>query len=72
MSQIETRSRLYWNVFLSISGSQEKAQQASQSHIAASSRANQSQSLEVRDNNDEPVGDRWDEEEDWGSLEVGK
>lgn len=40
------------------------------SHHAASSRANQSQSLEVTDNADEPIGDRWDDEEDWGSLEV--
>lgn len=40
------------------------------SHHAASSRANQSQSLEVTDNDDEPIGDRWDDEEDWGSLEV--
>lgn len=58
--------------FLSISGSQDKNQQASLTHQGASSRANQSQTLEVRDNNDEPVGDRWDDEEDWGSLEVGR
>ncbi|CAI5652401.1 unnamed protein product [Oreochromis niloticus] len=50
-------------------GSQDKNQQASLTHHGDSSRANQSQTLEVRDNDDEPVGDRWDDEEDWGSLE---
>uniref|UniRef100_A0A3Q1GC18 N-terminal kinase-like protein n=1 Tax=Acanthochromis polyacanthus TaxID=80966 RepID=A0A3Q1GC18_9TELE len=50
-------------------GSEDKAPQASLPHHAASSRANQSQTLEVTDNDDEPTGDRWDDEEDWGSLE---
>ncbi|KAM9357381.1 N-terminal kinase-like protein [Symphorus nematophorus] len=50
-------------------GSEDKTPQASLTHHAASSRANQSQTLEVTDNDDEPIGDRWDEEEDWGSLE---
>ncbi|XP_058506329.1 N-terminal kinase-like protein [Solea solea] len=48
---------------------EDKTPQASLSHQSAPSRANQSQSLEVTDNDDEPIGDRWDEEEDWGSLE---
>uniref|UniRef100_A0A668A8C1 N-terminal kinase-like protein n=1 Tax=Myripristis murdjan TaxID=586833 RepID=A0A668A8C1_9TELE len=49
--------------------SEAKTPQASLTHLAASSRANQSQTLEVADNDDEPIGDRWDDEEDWGSLE---
>ncbi|KAM4554974.1 N-terminal kinase-like protein [Odontesthes bonariensis] len=49
-------------------GSEDKAPQASLTPHAASGCANQSQTVEVTDN-DEPVGDRWDEEEDWGSLE---
>lgn len=52
-------------------GSEEKPPQTSLTHHAASSRANPSQPLEVTDNDDEPIGDRWDEDEDWGSLEVG-
>lgn len=55
--------------FLSITDSEDKTPQASVTHHAASSRANQSHT--VTDNDDEPIGDRWDEEEDWGSLEVG-
>ncbi|XP_041653261.1 N-terminal kinase-like protein [Cheilinus undulatus] len=50
-------------------GSEEKTPQASTAHHAASSRANQSQTLEVKDNDEETPGDRWDDEEDWGSLE---
>ncbi|KAM7389854.1 hypothetical protein PAMP_023804 [Pampus punctatissimus] len=50
-------------------GSEDKTQQASLTHHAAASRANQSQTLEVTDNDEEPIGDRWDDEEDWGSLE---
>uniref|UniRef100_A0A3Q3JMC9 N-terminal kinase-like protein n=1 Tax=Monopterus albus TaxID=43700 RepID=A0A3Q3JMC9_MONAL len=50
-------------------GSEDKTPQASLTHHGASSRANPSQPLEVTDNDDEPVGDRWDDEEDWGSLE---
>eukprot|EP00064_Thunnus_orientalis_P009858 superscaffoldBa00001277_g9884 len=49
--------------------SEDKTPQASLTHHAASSRANQSQTPEVTDNDDEPIGDRWDDEEDWGSLE---
>lgn len=40
-------------------------------HHTASSHAKQSPSLAVTDNDGEPVGDRWDDDEDWGSLEVG-
>ncbi|XP_073343018.1 N-terminal kinase-like protein isoform X2 [Pagrus major] len=50
-------------------GSEDKTPQASLTHHAASSRANQSHTLEVKDNDEEAMGDRWDEEEDWGSLE---
>lgn len=50
-------------------GSEAKAPQASLPHHAASSHANQSQTLEVTDNDDEPTGERWDDEEDWGRLE---
>ncbi|XP_072251685.1 N-terminal kinase-like protein [Leuresthes tenuis] len=49
-------------------GSEDKAPQASLTPHATSGHANQSQTVEVTDN-DEPVGDRWDDEEDWGSLE---
>uniref|UniRef100_A0A8D3CB87 N-terminal kinase-like protein n=1 Tax=Scophthalmus maximus TaxID=52904 RepID=A0A8D3CB87_SCOMX len=49
--------------------SDDKTPQLSLSHPAASSLANQSQTLEVTDKDQEPIGDRWDEEEDWGSLE---
>lgn len=38
-------------------------------HHTASSHAKQSPSLAVTDNDGEPVGDRWDDDEDWGSLE---
>uniref|UniRef100_A0A8C9ZR54 N-terminal kinase-like protein n=1 Tax=Sander lucioperca TaxID=283035 RepID=A0A8C9ZR54_SANLU len=50
----------------------DKTPQASVTRHAATSGANQSQTHEVTSNNDEPIGDRWDEEEDWGSLEVGR
>lgn len=40
-------------------------------HHTASSHAKQSPSLAVTDNDEEPIGDRWDDDEDWGSLEVG-
>ncbi|XP_036932808.1 N-terminal kinase-like protein isoform X1 [Acanthopagrus latus] len=50
-------------------GSEDKTPHASATHHAASSRANQSHTLEVKDNDEEAIGDRWDEEEDWGSLE---
>lgn len=56
---------------ISVTGSEDKTPQASLAPHAASSHANQSQSLKVTDNDDEPIGDRWDEDEDWGSLEVG-
>lgn len=49
--------------------SEHKTPQATVTRHPPSSCANQSQSLEVTDNDDEPIGDRWDEEEDWGSLE---
>ncbi|CAB1455047.1 unnamed protein product [Pleuronectes platessa] len=51
-------------------GEDDKPPQVSLSHHAASSHANQSQTVEVTDKYDEPIGERWDEEEeDWGSLE---
>lgn len=50
-------------------GSEEKTSPSSLAHRAASDRANQSHSDNVTDNDDQ-VGDRWDEDEDWGSLEV--
>ncbi|XP_035017057.1 N-terminal kinase-like protein isoform X3 [Hippoglossus stenolepis] len=54
-------------------GEDDKTPQVSLSHHAASSHANQSQTVEVTDKDDEPIGERWDEEEeDWGSLEVGR
>lgn len=59
---------LYLIFSLTGSGSEDKTPQASQTHHAASSCANPS--LEVMDNDEEPIGDRWDDEEDWGSLEV--
>lgn len=59
------------HVFISVTGSEDKTPQASLTPRAASSQANQSQSLRVTDNDDEPIGERWDEDEDWGRLEVG-
>ncbi|XP_053180186.1 N-terminal kinase-like protein [Scomber japonicus] len=53
----------------SVPDSEDKTPQATLDHQAESSRANQSQTIEVTDNDEEPIGDRWDEEEDWGSLE---
>ncbi|XP_037635694.1 N-terminal kinase-like protein [Sebastes umbrosus] len=50
-------------------GSEDKTPQAPVTNHAASSRANQSKTHEVTGKNDEPIGDRWDDEEDWGSLE---
>ncbi|XP_047441402.1 N-terminal kinase-like protein isoform X2 [Mugil cephalus] len=50
-------------------GSEDKTPQASLPQRPASSRAKQSLTLEATDNDDEPIGDRWDDEEDWGSLE---
>lgn len=50
-------------------GSEDKTPQTSLTHHTASSHANQSQTLEITANEDEPKGDRWDDEEDWGSLE---
>lgn len=58
-------------VFVGATGSEEKTPQASVTHHAASSHTSQSQSADMTDNDDEPIGDRWDEDEDWGSLEVG-
>uniref|UniRef100_A0A8C7ZDT1 N-terminal kinase-like protein n=1 Tax=Oryzias sinensis TaxID=183150 RepID=A0A8C7ZDT1_9TELE len=42
----------------------------SEAPAAASTHA--SRTIEVTDDKEEPVGDRWDDEEDWGSLEPGK
>lgn len=50
-------------------GNEAKPPQASLTHHAASSHANQSQTLDAADDDEEPITDRWDEEEDWGSLE---
>lgn len=58
-------------VFLSVTASADKTPHASLTHHPATSHANKSQTLELTENDEEPVGDRWDEEEDWGSLEVG-
>ncbi|KAM9849477.1 N-terminal kinase-like protein isoform 2-T2 [Aulostomus maculatus] len=38
-------------------------------HHAATGGAELPQTLEVTNNNEEQAGDRWDDEEDWGSLE---
>ncbi|XP_067374299.1 N-terminal kinase-like protein isoform X2 [Channa argus] len=57
---------------LSATGSENKTPQSSMTHHPASSRANQSQALEVTDSVDQSVGERWDDEEDWGSLEPVK
>lgn len=57
---------------ISALGSEEQTPKASMPHHhTASSHAKQSPSLAVTDNDGEPVGDRWDDDEDWGSLEVG-
>lgn len=63
----EAETRFYSRfdtMILSFSGAEDKTQQ--------SDSANQSEPPEATDNNDEQIGDRWDEEEeeDWGSLEV--
>ncbi|KAM9377348.1 N-terminal kinase-like protein [Pholidichthys leucotaenia] len=51
-----------------VSGNEDKTPLASQSHHAASNHA--SKSLKATSNDDEPIGDQWnDDEEDWGSLE---
>ncbi|KAM6924040.1 N-terminal kinase-like protein [Xenentodon cancila] len=50
-------------------GSEDRTQQASLTQHAASGRPKQSHTFEVTDNDEEPKGDRWDDEEDWGSLE---
>ncbi|KAK9518178.1 hypothetical protein VZT92_023491 [Zoarces viviparus] len=51
-------------------GSEERTPEAPVTDHAASSHANQSQTHELTVNDEEPIGDRWDEEEDWGSLEA--
>ncbi|XP_060935446.1 N-terminal kinase-like protein [Limanda limanda] len=51
-------------------GEDDKTPQVSLSHHAASSHANQSQTVRGTDKDAEPIGERWEEEEeDWGSLE---
>ncbi|XP_069026587.1 N-terminal kinase-like protein [Embiotoca jacksoni] len=50
-------------------GSEDKTPQVSLTRHTASNRANQSPTSEVTENDEEPIGDRWDEEEDWGNLE---
>lgn len=57
-------------VFIYVPGCEDKTPQPSVTHHAASSPANQSQSLDERGRDDELIEDRWDEDEDWGSLEV--
>lgn len=57
---------------ISALGSEEQTPKASMPHHhTASSHAKQPPSLAVTDNDEEPVGERWDDDEDWGSLEVG-
>lgn len=53
---------------MSYSGSEDKSPEPSEAPPAASTHA--SRTIEVTDDKEEPVGDRWDDEEDWGSLEV--
>ncbi|XP_004073266.1 N-terminal kinase-like protein [Oryzias latipes] len=48
-------------------GSEDKSPEPSEAPPAASTHA--SRTIEVTDDKEEPVGDRWDDEEDWGSLE---
>ncbi|TWW55685.1 N-terminal kinase-like protein [Takifugu flavidus] len=50
-------------------GSEEKTSPATLTRHATSNRANQSHSDDVTGNDDEQVGDRWEEDEDWGNLE---
>ncbi|PWA22314.1 hypothetical protein CCH79_00012568 [Gambusia affinis] len=49
---------------------EDKTQQSSLSHRGASDRTNQSPTPGATDNDEEQIGDRCDDEEDWGSLEV--
>lgn len=56
---------------LTLAASVDGTAQTSLSRHAATSRVHQSPTLEVTGNDDEAIGDRWDDEEDWGSLEVG-
>ncbi|XP_043982909.1 N-terminal kinase-like protein isoform X1 [Gambusia affinis] len=48
---------------------EDKTQQSSLSHRGASDRTNQSPTPGATDNDEEQIGDRCDDEEDWGSLE---
>ncbi|XP_032411111.1 LOW QUALITY PROTEIN: N-terminal kinase-like protein [Xiphophorus hellerii] len=50
-------------------GAEDKTQHSSLSHHGASDRTNQSPTPGATDNDEEQIGDRWDDEEDWGSLE---
>lgn len=50
-------------------GSQDKPPQASLAQTPTDSLASQSETNDVQENDNEPIGDRWDEDEDWGSLE---
>lgn len=51
-------------------GAEDKTPQIPLTHHAASGGASQSQiTLKGTDNDDEPIGERWEDEEDWGSLE---
>lgn len=59
-----------WQLNSYVTGPGDKTPHASLTHHAASSSANQSQALEVADKDEEPTGERWDDEEDWGRLEV--
>ena len=56
---------------LSLTDSVAKTPQASLPHRTASGAAEQSHTVEEMEKNTEAIGDRWDDEEDWGSLEVG-
>ncbi|XP_072293771.1 N-terminal kinase-like protein [Eucyclogobius newberryi] len=49
--------------------SQDTPSEASMPQPPASSHANPPETSNVHTNSNEPIGDRWDEDEDWGSLE---
>uniref|UniRef100_A0A1A8RF25 N-terminal kinase-like protein n=1 Tax=Nothobranchius rachovii TaxID=451742 RepID=A0A1A8RF25_9TELE len=53
----------------STTNKEDKIPQASVTHHDASGHTNTSQSHQFTDQDDETAGERWDDEEDWGSLE---
>ncbi|KAM9741587.1 N-terminal kinase-like protein [Menidia menidia] len=50
-------------------GSEDQTPQSSLTPHAGSRRAEQPHAAQIPDNDAEPAGDHWDDEEDWGSLE---